>query len=71
MVVLSDFAPTLPGDFDLDKDVDGLDFLKFQRGEPPNPLSAAAIQRRRGRDLAEASPGAIRPKSTWLILLDR
>ena len=31
-VVLSDFAPSLAGDFDLDSDVDGLDFLKWQRG---------------------------------------
>jgi hypothetical protein len=30
----------LPGDFDNDGDVDGFDFLKWQRGESPNPLSA-------------------------------
>lgn len=29
----------LAGDFDLDGDVDGYDFLKWQRGESPNPLS--------------------------------
>lgn len=28
-----------PGDFDLDGDVDGNDFLKWQRGESPDPLS--------------------------------
>jgi hypothetical protein len=28
-----------PGDFDLDQDVDGVDFLKWQRGESPSPLS--------------------------------
>jgi hypothetical protein len=30
----------LPGDFDLDNDVDGIDFLKWQRGESPDPLSS-------------------------------
>ncbi len=30
----------LPGDFDLDTDVDGNDLLQWQRGESPNPLSA-------------------------------
>jgi autotransporter-associated beta strand protein len=32
-----------PGDFDLDNDVDGLDFLKWQRGGSPNPLSASDL----------------------------
>jgi autotransporter-associated beta strand protein len=31
---------TLPGDFDGDGDVDGRDFLVWQRGGSPNPLSA-------------------------------
>jgi hypothetical protein len=29
----------MPGDFDGDGDVDGRDFLKYQRGESPDPLS--------------------------------
>jgi hypothetical protein len=34
-------APPDPtGDFDIDGDVDGRDFLKWQRGESPDPLSA-------------------------------
>jgi hypothetical protein len=33
----------LPGDFDLDGDVDGFDFLKWQRGESPDPLSQADL----------------------------
>ncbi len=33
----------LAGDFDLDNDVDGFDFLKWQRGESPNPLSASDL----------------------------
>jgi hypothetical protein len=31
---------TLAGDFDLDFDVDGADFLKWQRGESPDPFSS-------------------------------
>jgi hypothetical protein len=30
----------MPGDFDIDSNVDGFDFLKWQRGESPNSLSA-------------------------------
>ena len=47
----------LPGDFDIDGDVDGFDFLKWQRGESPNPLSA--------KDLGhwEANYGMVAPLS--------
>jgi hypothetical protein len=31
------------GDFDLDGDVDGADFLSWQRGDSPNPLSASDL----------------------------
>lgn len=31
-VILSDFLPSRPGDFDLDGDIDGIDFLAWQRG---------------------------------------
>ena len=34
---------TLAGDFDLDLDVDGFDFLMWQRGESPNPLSQSDL----------------------------
>ncbi|MFV2069551.1 MAG: hypothetical protein ACC645_21515 [Pirellulales bacterium] len=34
---------TLPGDFDGDGAVSGTDFLKWQRGESPNPLSASDL----------------------------
>jgi hypothetical protein len=33
----------LSGDFDLDGDVDGRDFLMWQRGESPDPLSATDL----------------------------
>ncbi len=34
----------LPGDFDFDGDVDGRDFLLWQRGRSPRPLSVADLQ---------------------------
>jgi hypothetical protein len=37
------FPPTNPGDFDGDDDVDGRDFLAWQRGESPNAFSAADL----------------------------
>ena len=37
--VLSPIPPGQPGDFDLDGDVDGADFLVWQRGESPDPMS--------------------------------
>jgi hypothetical protein len=43
-LTLADFEmTTLSGDFDLDGDVDGRDFLVWQRGESPNPLSAGDL----------------------------
>jgi len=37
------FVPADPGDFDTDGDVDGKDFLSWQRGASPNPLSASDL----------------------------
>jgi hypothetical protein len=43
-LVLSNFEVSAPaGDFDLDDDVDGADFLKWQRGESPDPLSESDL----------------------------
>jgi hypothetical protein len=43
-VVLSAFQLLQkPGDFDLDNDVDGVDFLRWQRGQSPNPLSPSDL----------------------------
>lgn len=36
-------TPTIPGDFNDDGDVDGSDFLQWQRGESPDPLSASDL----------------------------
>ena len=37
------YSQGLAGDFDFDQDVDGFDFLKWQRGESPVPLSTADL----------------------------
>jgi len=54
-IVLTGFE--VAGDFDLDGDVDGSDFLKWQQGESPTPLSSS--------DLAtwEANYGTVAPLS--------
>jgi hypothetical protein len=38
-----DFPEGTPGDFDGDGDVDGRDFLEWQRGDSPTPLSATDL----------------------------
>jgi hypothetical protein len=42
-IVLSHFEAALQGDFDGDGDVDGGDFLRWQRGDSPNPLSVGDL----------------------------
>jgi hypothetical protein len=46
-----------PGDFDSDGDVDGFDFLEWQRGESPNPLTATDLT------IWEANYGMVAPLS--------
>ncbi len=41
--VLLQVVAATPGDLDLDGDVDGFDFLSWQRGESPNPLSTSDL----------------------------
>jgi hypothetical protein len=42
-LTLVDDGPGTPGDFDYDGDADGTDFLVWQRGQSPNPMSAAEL----------------------------
>ena len=59
-VVLSNFA--VAGDFDHDGDVDGRDFLVWQRGGSPSPLSPGDLlvwQTRFGTGAAVAAMGAV------------
>lgn len=41
LLITTSPATTLAADYDRDLHVDGLDFLRWQRGESPNPLSAS------------------------------
>jgi hypothetical protein len=43
VVLYAALSSALPGDFDSDGDVDGRDFLRWQRGGSPNPLSAGDL----------------------------
>jgi hypothetical protein len=42
-VFVSNRVAAVSGDFDQDNDIDGADFLKWQRGETPSPLSSADL----------------------------
>ena len=62
----------LAGDFDFDNDVDGFDFLKWQRGESPNPLSAsdlAAWEANYGNAAPLSATAAAVPEPTTAMLL--
>jgi hypothetical protein len=57
VITIHDDDPPLPGDYDLDGDVDGRDFLKWQRGESTNPLGAVDLATWRGNyDLPIGNP---------------
>ena len=43
LLTVGSAPPTSPGDFDSDGDVDGEDFLRWQRGGSPDPLSASDL----------------------------
>jgi hypothetical protein len=65
---------TLPGDFNGDKTVDGADFLRWQRGESPTPLSQSDLNVWRsnfGQSLL-ATPAVAtvpEPSGAWAILV--
>ncbi len=63
----------LPGDFDLDGDVDGRDFLIWQRGGSPNQLSASDLADWKGNygpgSLRAASVAVPEPATGILLLL--
>jgi T5SS/PEP-CTERM-associated repeat protein len=72
LVVLSAFQSGLSGDFDADGDVDGRDFLIWQRGGSPNPNSSAdlaAWKANFGFHALTASGTAVpEPSGGWLAL---
>ena len=53
---------SLPGDFDGDGDVDGHDFLKWQRGESPNPLASSDFADWKANFGASGPPAASVPE---------
>jgi hypothetical protein len=65
----------LPGDFDMDGDVDGRDFLAWQRGNSPNPFSGgdlAAWQAAYGPPVLVAVAAVPEPTSlglAWIALI--
>jgi prepilin-type N-terminal cleavage/methylation domain-containing protein len=68
-------APELMADFDDDGDVDGFDFLKWQRGESPDPLSADDLDEWQtnfgnvASAVTAASTGVPEPTSLAMLLL--
>jgi|GEM_PF-3337731 len=63
----------LPGDFDIDGDVDGFDFLEWQRGESPDPLSQSDLNYWKANygmiaPLAATSTAVPEPSSSALLL---
>lgn len=64
--------PSDPGDFDGDVDVDGRDFLAWQRGESPDPLSVddlATWQEHYGEAGSLSALAAVPEPSTMLMLI--
>ena len=69
--VFGELSTVMPGDFDLDLDVDGRDFLAWQRGGSPNPLSATDLADWRanyGTGSLMATSNAVPEPSTWVMI---
>jgi hypothetical protein len=66
-------APGVPGDFDEDGDVDGRDFLVWQRGGSPTPLSASDLATWKANygtgTLSAVSAAVPEPSSALLLTL--
>ena len=69
--VIRELVHLLPGDFDYDNDVDGLDFLKWQRGETTIPFKASDLanwETNFGSVIPGATTAATVPEPTSLLL---
>ena len=70
-IVTLSVVPALDGDFDVDGDVDGADFLLWQRGGSPDPLSASDLsdwQTNFGATLLTGTSTTVPEPSTWILL---
>jgi hypothetical protein len=71
--LISEVVDTIPGDFDNDGDVDGRDFLVWQRGGSPNPLSAGDLAEWQaaynGGALSAVVASVPEPSAIWLALM--
>jgi T5SS/PEP-CTERM-associated repeat protein len=71
-VFISSYLPAMPGDFDIDGDVDGRDFLIWQRGASPTPGSVADLAAWRvnfgAGGSAAASAAVPEPAAAWLAM---
>jgi hypothetical protein len=71
-VILSAFMAGVPGDFDHDGDVDGTDFLFWQRGDSPNPNSSTDLALWRtnfGAGASAATSAAVpEPAAAWFAI---
>ena len=70
--VIRELVAVQPGDFDLDGDVDGFDFLVWQRGESPLPLSQSDLatwQANYGQSFPVSTNGLPVPEPGTLVLL--
>ncbi len=70
-LALEDVSAGLTGDFDLDGDVDGSDFLLWQRGGSPDPLSAGDLsdwQSNYGAPSSLAASASAVPEPSTLLM---
>jgi hypothetical protein len=69
--VIRELVHLLPGDFDYDNDVDGLDLLKWQRGKTTIPFSASDLadwEANFGSVVAAVAAATTVPEPTSLLL---
>jgi len=73
-VIIKDFSVTVedagvPGDFDGDDDVDGRDFLAWQRGLSPTPFSAADLAEWQGAYNGGLLSAAVVPEPSAALMM--
>ncbi len=69
VLILAATPPSVPGDFDVDGDVDGTDFLQWQRGNPPLASDLTKWQTNYGTAAALSASSAVVPEPATSIML--